>query len=110
MERGPYARCREAPELKRIQVSQDSGDHHLMTKKPQNEQDSYGLRYAEFAVPLVKSTQELYELVKAQEQMLMQQQQLLTQYNETLTKLTAKVQGLENQLDNKADRLFASKK
>ena len=34
---------------------------------PENDQDSYGIRYADFVVPLVKAVQELSEITKAQQ-------------------------------------------
>ena len=46
-------------------------------KRPQNEDDHYGLRYAEFVVPLTKAVQELSALVEAQQQLIEAQQQEL---------------------------------
>jgi phage regulator Rha-like protein len=37
---------------------------------PKNEKDYYGLRYAEFVVPLVKATQEMYEIIQEQQQLI----------------------------------------
>ncbi len=37
---------------------------------PKNENDVYGLRYAEFVVPLVKSVQEMNDTIKQQQQMI----------------------------------------
>lgn len=46
--------------------------------KPQNENDHYGLRYAEFVVPLVKGMQEQQEQIQAlQQQVVSQQEQIL---------------------------------
>lgn len=72
-------------------------------KTPQNEHDAYGLRYAEFVVPLVKSTQELHEIIE-------QQQLTIAQYQNALNELTARVDEMENQMDLKANKIFASKK
>jgi hypothetical protein len=45
--------------------------------KPKNDRDYYGLRYAEFVVPLVKGMQEQQnEIVKQQQQIELQQQQI----------------------------------
>ncbi len=43
--------------------------------KPQNEHDHYGLRYAEFVVPLVKGMQEQQELIKSLQELVNAQQQ-----------------------------------
>jgi len=72
-------------------------------KAPQNEEDAYGLRYAEFVVPLVKSTQELYDIIESQ-------QQTISEYQVVLTELTKRVENMENQMDFKANKIFASKK
>ncbi|MEZ5082262.1 MAG: tail fiber domain-containing protein [Bacteroidales bacterium] len=72
-------------------------------KTPQSDEDAYGLRYAEFVVPLVKSTQELYDIIEAQ-------QQTIAQYENALNDLTARVEKMENQMDLKANKLFANKK
>jgi hypothetical protein len=45
--------------------------------KPKNSQDHYGLRYAEFVVPLVKAVQEQQEMIKAMQLQLEQQQKLI---------------------------------
>lgn len=50
--------------------------------KPQNDKDLYGLRYAEFVVPLVKAVQEQQAIIEAQ--------------NEKIEKLTLLVQQLMN--------------
>lgn len=44
-------------------VAQDIGYDFSGVDKPQNEQTAYGLRYAEFTVPLVKATQEQQDLI-----------------------------------------------
>ena len=41
------------------QAAEDSGYDFSGVDKPKNENDFYGLRYAEFVVPLVKAVQEL---------------------------------------------------
>lgn len=51
--------------------------------KPQNEKDLYGLRYAEFVVPLVKAVQEQQAIIESQ--------------NEKIEKLTLLVQQLMNE-------------
>ena len=59
--------------------------------KPSNEQDPYGLRYAEFTVPLVKATQEQQALIQAQEQKINKQELAIANQNK-------KIEGLENKL------------
>ena len=49
--------------------------------KPKNEDDFYGLRYAEFVVPLVKAIQE--------------QQQIIEQQNDNYKKLLYRIEQLE---------------
>lgn len=44
---------------------------------PQNETDLYGLRYAEFVVPLVKAVQELNEALRAENDLLTQRLEIL---------------------------------
>ena len=56
---------------------------------PENENDPYGLRYAEFVVPLVKGMQELTSILKQQEQKIIAQEQ--------------KIDSLVNQLGSKSD-------
>jgi trimeric autotransporter adhesin len=43
--------------------------------KPKNDNDTYGLRYAEFVVPLVKAVQEQQQLIQKQQQLIQKQQQ-----------------------------------
>jgi trimeric autotransporter adhesin len=56
---------------------------------PENENDPYGLRYAEFVVPLVKGMQELTAILKEQEQKIIAQDQ--------------KIDSLVNQLGSKRE-------
>ncbi len=56
---------------------------------PQNEKDNYGLRYAEFTVPLVKAVQELSVENKALKDKLDQQEQLIQE-------LLRRVEKIEN--------------
>ncbi|MEM9888664.1 MAG: tail fiber domain-containing protein, partial [Bacteroidota bacterium] len=62
---------------------------------PQNEEDVYGLRYAEFVVPLVKAVQELSEENAAKGKLIAQQAAELATYNKLLGDLTAEVEALE---------------
>ena len=65
------------------------------------ETETYGLRYAEFVVPLVKSTQELHELIQQQQDLLHEQEslihaqaQLLKEHEQRLRSLEAQMQPL----------------
>ena len=51
-----------------------------MVDVPENETEAYGLRYAEFVVPLVKAVQELSEKVESQQNTIEQLQNLVQQY------------------------------
>lgn len=62
---------------------------------PQNEEDIYGLRYAEFVVPLVKAVQELSEENEAKDKLIAQQSAELAAYKKLLGDLTARVEALE---------------
>ncbi len=44
---------------------------------PRNEDDHYGLRYAEFVVPLVKAVQEQQEMIESQKQLFLDQQEMI---------------------------------
>lgn len=64
--------------------------------KPQSDKDAYGIRYAEFVVPLVKATQELNAKIEEQERIIKQQQQLLQVYEASLQSLEQRVLSIEN--------------
>ena len=49
---------------------------------PKNEKDNYGLRYAEFVVPLVKAVQEQQDMIRSQQELI----EKLTQRIEQLEK------------------------
>ena len=59
---------------------------HVFTgvKKPTNDSDHYGLRYAEFVVPLTKAVQELSALVATQRQLIEAQQQEIERLKKTV--------------------------
>jgi len=63
-------------------------DFHAVDK-PKNNNDRYGLRYAEFVPVLVKSIQE-------QQQTIEQQQKTIEQQQELLKKLESRIEALEN--------------
>ena len=53
---------------------------------PENETDLYGIRYAEFVVPLVKAMQEQQEIIEQQKNDFQRQLQLLLERIESLEK------------------------
>lgn len=59
-------------------------------------QDLYGLRYAEFVVPLVKAIQELQPKIENQQVVLENQQAQFNQYHQQLLELAAELEQLEN--------------
>ena len=98
-----------------LETAQELGYDFSGVKVPENEEsDLYGIRYAEFVVPLVKATQELEAKVEAQQQQIDQQQQLLVaqqvlieKYNvmlaestEVMTKLKSDLELLEVKVDS----------
>ena len=60
-------------------------------------QDLYGLRYAEFVVPLVKAVQELQPKRDEQQTILEQQQAQLQDYHQQLLELAEELKQIENQ-------------
>ena len=44
---------------------------------PENETDLYGIRYAEFVVPLVKAMQEQQEMIDGQQEVMQEQQEMI---------------------------------
>ncbi len=59
------------------QVMEENSYIFSGVKKPKNENDNYGLRYAEFVVPLTKAVQELSALVESQQQKIAQLESLV---------------------------------
>ncbi len=66
------------------QAAQAAGFDFSGVDKPQNEKDLYGLRYAEFVVPLVKAVQEQQAIIETQ--------------NQTIEKLNAELQLIKEKL------------
>ena len=58
-----------------------------MDDKPKNDKDLYGLRYAEFVVPLVKAVQEQQKQIEKQQQQIDQQQQQIEELKAMVTRL-----------------------
>jgi hypothetical protein len=66
---------------------------------PQNETDLYGIRYAEFVVPLVKAIQEQQEMIEGQEATAEEQQAIIQGQEATITELKATAEGQEAKID-----------
>jgi hypothetical protein len=54
---------------------------------PKNDKDMYGLRYAEFVVPLVKAVQEQQKMIEKQQQLMQAQQQTIQQLEKRIEAL-----------------------
>ncbi len=65
-------------------------------ENPDSYRDYYGIRYAEFVVPLVKATQELSQKVEALEKANQAQQDLLTQYEAALENALIQIEALKS--------------
>ncbi len=65
-------------------IAQEIGYNFSGVDEPKNENDLYGLRYAEFVVPLVKAVQELNEELKLQVKNLSTENEMLAQRLEKL--------------------------
>ena len=61
---------------------------------PRGPEEHYGLRYAEFVVPLVKAVQEQQEQIEALRVRLQERDEALTRQLEANTALLAELQGL----------------
>jgi len=71
------------------EAANETGYDFSGVDKPKNDNDFYGLRYAEFVVPLVKAMQE--------------QQEMINKLQDKVTQQDQKIEKLENELHNKAD-------
>jgi len=59
--------------------------------KPKNEKDFYGLRYAEFVVPLVKGMQEQQVIIEEQKKNLDAQKQRIDDLEKKVQQLSDKI-------------------
>lgn len=58
---------------------------------PKNDNDLYGLRYAEFVVPLVKAVQELSKMNNEKDELIAKQQQMLSEVTERLNAIEKRI-------------------
>jgi len=77
-------------------VAQELGYEFSGVDTPKNENDYYGLRYAEFVVPLVKALQELYKKVEIEKQSLKQQ---IEKQNQKINEQQKQIESLQEQLN-----------
>ncbi|MCP4000191.1 MAG: hypothetical protein GY727_04690, partial [Gammaproteobacteria bacterium] len=72
---------------------------------PQHEQDVYGLRYAEFVVPLVKTLQELHQRAKTLESKIELRNAQVSAYQQILSKLEKRLVAMESTEANKLETM-----
>jgi hypothetical protein len=68
---------------------------------PKNENDYYGLRYAEFVVPLVKAVQEQQQMIQEQKQMIQAQQNGLKAMQKMIAEQKQQIEALSKQMNKK---------
>jgi hypothetical protein len=73
------------------QAAKDAGYDFSGVDKPKNENDMYGLRYAEFVVPLVKAMQEQQQQIEGLKKQNDASQQIITELRKRLDDLEKKV-------------------
>jgi hypothetical protein len=59
--------------------------------KPKNDKDFYGLRYAEFVVPLVKGMQEQQVIIDAQQKNMDAQKKRIDELEKTIKELSNRI-------------------
>ncbi|MEO0338939.1 MAG: tail fiber domain-containing protein [Bacteroidota bacterium] len=77
------------------QAAEALGYEFSGVKKPSGEKDVYGLRYAEFVMPLVKAVQELHQQIKANDLEIEAKEALLAKYDRLIGELESQVARLE---------------
>ncbi len=76
-------------------ASQKCGFEFGGVDKPKDNKGLWGLRYAEFTVPLVKAVQEQQVLIEEQQQTILKQQQINQNQSELIELLTKRIEALE---------------
>ena len=64
---------------------------------PENETDLYGIRYAQFVVPLVKAMQEQQEMIDGQQEVIDGQQATIEQQKSDYLLLLKRIEALEKE-------------
>ena len=70
------------------EAAEETGYDFSGVDKPKNENDFYGLRYAEFVVPLVKAVQEQQKMIKEQETRIKRQDEKIATLEQKIVELT----------------------
>lgn len=78
------------------QAAKECGFEFSGVDAPKNEYDYYGLRYAEFVVPLVKATQEQQVIIEEQKAEIDKQKQINSEQQQIIDDLLKRVEALEN--------------
>ena len=81
------------------QAAKNAGYDFSGVDIPKNPNESYGVRYGEFVVPLVKATQELNEKVEALETIVKEQDAIISKKDQELKEYEAMVSILKQRLD-----------
>ena len=71
-----------------VRTAEETGYDFSGVDKPKNENDFYGLRYAEFVVPLVKAVQEQQKMIKEQETRIKRQDEKIATLEQKIVELT----------------------
>ena len=74
------------------QAAQEVGFDFSGVDKPKNEHDHYGLRYAEFVVPLVKAVQEQQKTIERQNEKINRLEEMVRQQNKLIHTLLNKIE------------------
>jgi len=83
------------------QAAQSLGYEFSGVDAPKNENDYYGLRYAEFVVPLVKAMQEQQTQIERQETRIKRQEKIIEKQQKEIDELKTLVKQLLNKGNNK---------
>ena len=78
------------------EAAQEIGYEFSGVDAPKNDQDLYGLRYAEFVVPLVKAVQEQQEMISSQTE---ERDALIEKQNQLIEEQAKQIENLQSQID-----------
>jgi hypothetical protein len=86
-------------------VAQELGYDFSGIDKPDNENDYYGLRYAEFTVPLVKAVQEQQKMIESLKEEILQLKDLVGNKQSALSKLESENLSLRSDFESRLKKL-----
>ena len=78
------------------QAAQSLGYDFSGVDAPKNERDFYGLRYAEFVVPIIKGMQEQQTIIEELNQIVENQNAAIEKQNEKINELQLKIENIYN--------------